>query len=223
MPSYVMLFLGFRGQSCNYTPPASCRSCKNAPQWRGIDTSAGTGGRPSIRAPVQNGLVGLVLVRKVDRLVLAQREIDVAQHLAAARALALDMHRKGVAVTRSAHDRAESEERVDVARCNLHARNAGVGCTALAGLIFRICARDREIVLTEHWCCKRCDDDNAEQSGCDFEHPYPLSRDTEWPSPTVLDAGRAANGQGRGLVPRTRSSRAICCEFDRELRVSKGH
>src|SRR5262245_20887946 len=124
MPSYVMVFLGFRRQSCNYTPPASCRSCKNAPLWRGIDPSRGTGGRPSIRAPVQDGLVGLVLVRKVDRLVFAQREIVVAQHLAAAGALALDMHRKGVAVTRFFHDRAEAEKGVDVARCNRHARNA---------------------------------------------------------------------------------------------------
>jgi hypothetical protein len=39
-------------------------------------------GRRSVGAPIEYGLIGLVLIRKVDGLVRARREIDVAQHLA---------------------------------------------------------------------------------------------------------------------------------------------
>src|SRR6185312_6235390 len=63
----------------------------------------------SLRALVERGLVGLVLVREIDDLVVARREIDVAQHLAAAGTLALDMHRKGGTLAFSAQDGAESE------------------------------------------------------------------------------------------------------------------
>src|SRR5258708_5290829 len=86
----------------------------------------------SLRAFVEHGLVGLVLIRKRDGLVLAQGEVDVAEHLASARALALDMHRKSVAVASLVQDGAEAEHRVDVAHRNFHARHPGVRGVALA-------------------------------------------------------------------------------------------
>ena len=57
---------------------------------------------------MKHGLVGLVVIRKVDGLVLARREVDVAQHLAAARALAFDMDHEGGTVALLAQDRAQA-------------------------------------------------------------------------------------------------------------------
>ena len=70
---------------------------------------------------MKHGLVGLVLIRKVEGLVLARREGDVAQHLAATRALAFDMDHKGGTVALLAQNGAQAEYRVDVARRDLHA------------------------------------------------------------------------------------------------------
>src|SRR3954465_11190080 len=101
----------------------------------------------SLRALVERGLVGLVLVREIDDLVVTRREVDVTQHLAAAGALALDMHRKGGPFALSAQNGAESEHRVDVASGDLHARHTGVRAVALAHLILRIRADERKVVL----------------------------------------------------------------------------
>src|SRR5262249_41610659 len=90
------------------------------PQGSRLWRSSGPAG-PSIRTSMKHGLVGLVLIRKVDGLVLARREIDVAQHLAAARALALDMDHKGGALALLAQNSAQAEHRVDVAQRDLHA------------------------------------------------------------------------------------------------------
>src|ERR1700754_630694 len=80
----------------------------------------------SLRALVERGLVSLVLVREIDDLVVTRREVDVTQHLAAAGALAFDMHRKGGAFALPAENGAKSEHRVDVATRDLHARYAGI-------------------------------------------------------------------------------------------------
>src|SRR5262245_55481250 len=70
----------------------------------------------SIRTSIKHGLVGLVLICKVDGLVLARRQVDITQHLAAARTLAFDMDYKGGALALLAQDGAQAEHRVDVAR-----------------------------------------------------------------------------------------------------------
>ena len=70
---------------------------------------------------MKHGLAGLVLIRKVDGLVLARREGDVAQPLAPARALAFDMDHKSGALALLAQNGAQAEHRVDVARRDLHA------------------------------------------------------------------------------------------------------
>src|SRR6185436_4873327 len=101
----------------------------------------------SLRTLVERGLVGLVLVGEIDDLVVTRREVDVTQHLAAAGALALDMHRKGGTLAFPAQDGAESEHRVDVASGDLHARHTGVRAIALAHLVFRIRADEWKVVL----------------------------------------------------------------------------
>src|SRR5262249_48633020 len=93
---------------------------------RSIGTSS------SIGTSMKHGLVGLVLIRKIDGLVLARREGDVAQHLAAARALAFDMDHEGRALALLAQDGAQAEHRVDVARRDRHARYAGIRAIRLA-------------------------------------------------------------------------------------------
>jgi hypothetical protein len=49
----------------------------------------------SIWTFVKRGLVGLVLSREIDDLVVARSEFDVAHHSAAARAFAFDMQCEG--------------------------------------------------------------------------------------------------------------------------------
>src|SRR5262245_7417416 len=60
----------------------------------------------SVGATVEHGLVGLVLIGKIDGLVLAWREIHVAEHLAAAWTLAFHMNHEGGAFALLAQDRA---------------------------------------------------------------------------------------------------------------------
>src|SRR4051812_47110724 len=130
----------------------------------------------SLRALVERGLVSLVLVREIDDLVVTRREVDVTQHLAAAGALALDMHRKGGPFALSAQNGAESEHRVDVASGDLHARHTGVRAVALAHLVFRIRADERKVVLTEYRRCEHRKPDNAQRCGCTFDHSLKPSR-----------------------------------------------
>src|SRR5262245_53705185 len=127
----------------------------------------------SSRTSMKHGLVGLVLIRKVDGFVLARREDDVAQHLAAARALAFHMDHKGGALALLAQDGAQAEHGVDVARRDRHARHAGVRTVRLAGLIFRIGADEREVVLPLHRRCERRQRENAEHASCKLDHLAP--------------------------------------------------
>src|SRR5262247_3294795 len=124
----------------------------------------------SIRTSMKHGLVGLVLIRKVDGFILARREDDVAQHLAAARALAFHMDHKGGAVALLVQDGAQAEHRVDVARRDLHARHARVRTIGLAGLIFGIGADEREVVLSLYRRCQHCEHDEAQHASCKLDH-----------------------------------------------------
>src|SRR3954451_5277449 len=170
-----MLFLsrGAAAPPADYTSGQLCPSRKNAPQdgaCGGLGPTCRERAGRSLRALVERGLVGLVLVREVDDLVVTRREVDVAQHLAAAGALALDMHCKGGTLAFPAQDGAESEHRVDVASRDLHARHTGVRTVALAHLVFRIRADERKVVLAEYRRCERRKRDNAQRRGCTFDH-----------------------------------------------------
>src|SRR6266436_8200361 len=83
------------------------------------DGKAGAG--RSVGTPVEHGLVGLVLIGKIDRLILAWREVHVAEHLAAAWTLAFHMNHEGGAFALLAQDRAQAEDGIDVAARNRHA------------------------------------------------------------------------------------------------------
>ena len=58
---------------------------------------------------VERGLVGLVLIREIDDLVVARSEVDVAHHSAAARAFAFDMQCEGGTLTLPAQDGAQTK------------------------------------------------------------------------------------------------------------------
>src|SRR5216684_8536212 len=85
---------------------------------------------------VKHGLIGLVLIGKIDRLVFAHGKIDIAQHLTSAWTFAIDMDRKCVALALAFQNGAKPKHRIDLARRNLHARYIGVRAVGLAGLVF---------------------------------------------------------------------------------------
>src|SRR5262249_8123903 len=134
----------------------------------------------SVGTSMKHGLVGLVLIRKVDGLVLARREGDVAQHLVTTRAFAFDMNHEGGALALLAQDRAQAEHRVDVARRDRHARYAGVRTIWLAGLIFRIGTDEGEVVLPMHRRGERRQRDEAQHASCKLDHLAP-------PGKTIAD------------------------------------
>src|ERR671930_226576 len=83
-----------------YTPVGDGGAAKMQGGHRGASAfgSELLGHSVSVRASIEHRLVGLVLVGEIDGLILAQREVDVAHHLASARATALDVHREGRAL-----------------------------------------------------------------------------------------------------------------------------
>jgi len=109
IPSYVMLFLvprvaGVATASGLYmrgiVPVAQKLPAKRACRGLGYAANALAA---HLRTLVERSFVSLVLIpKKIDDLVVARREVDVAQHLAATRALALDMDRKVAPLTLSA-------------------------------------------------------------------------------------------------------------------------
>src|SRR5262245_38559107 len=124
------LSIPWRCRRHNYTCRLPARSRKKDARRSGAGLQKS--GRRSVGAPVEHGLVGLVLIREIDGLVVAQREVDVAHHLASARALAFDMDRKGSAVALLVQDSAEAEHRIDILGLGFPGRNAAARTAALA-------------------------------------------------------------------------------------------
>src|SRR5262245_6452009 len=118
------LSIASRYRRHNYTCRLRARSRKKDTGRSGAGVQKS--GRRSGAAPVEHGLVGLVLTRESDGLLVAQREVDVAHHLASARTLAFDVDCKSSAVALLVQDGAETEHRIDVLGRDFHARNAGV-------------------------------------------------------------------------------------------------
>src|SRR5262245_65285818 len=179
MLSYVMplpaaLSIPWRCSSDLYTCRLPARSRKKMPRRSGAELQKS--GRRSVGTPVEHGLVGLVLIREIDGLVVTQREVHVAHHLASAWTLAFHMDRKGGAVALLVQNGAETEHRIDVRQRDFHARHAGVRTVALADLIFGVGADEREVFLAgrrRSHCCQR---DNAQHPGCDLDHSCPSTR-----------------------------------------------
>ena len=117
---------------------------------------------------VKRGLVGLVLSRKIDDLVVSRSEVDVAHHSAAARAFAFDMQCEGGTLPLPAQDGAQTKARIDVVDGDLHPRNTRVGAVSLAYLIFRIRTDQREVVCAEDGRCERRERNNTKHSACNW-------------------------------------------------------
>ena len=68
----------------------------------------------SILALVKCGFIGLRQIGEIDGLVIAWREVNVAQHLVAVWAFAFEVYCEGGTLSFSTQDSAETKHRVDV-------------------------------------------------------------------------------------------------------------
>ena len=68
----------------------------------------------SARALVKCGFIGLMQIGEIDGLVVAWREVNVAQHLIAVGAFAFEVYCEGGTLSFPAQDSAETKHRVDV-------------------------------------------------------------------------------------------------------------
>ena len=69
----------------------------------------------SILALVKRGFVGLMQIGEIDDLVIAWREVNVAQHLVAVGAFAFEMYCEGSTFSFPTKDSAETKDRINVA------------------------------------------------------------------------------------------------------------
>ena len=74
----------------------------------------------SILALVKRGFVGLMQIGEIDDLVIAWREVNVAQHLVAVGAFAFDVHCEGGTFSFPAKDSAETKHRIDAVSSYRH-------------------------------------------------------------------------------------------------------
>ena len=68
----------------------------------------------SILALVKCGFIGLMQIGEIDGLVIAWREVNVAQHLVAVGAFAFEVYCEGGTLSFPTQDSAETKHRVDV-------------------------------------------------------------------------------------------------------------
>ena len=68
----------------------------------------------SIPALVKRGFIGLMQIGEIDGLVIAWREVNVAQHLSAVGTFALDANCEGGTLTLPTQDSAKTKRRVDL-------------------------------------------------------------------------------------------------------------
>ena len=69
----------------------------------------------SIPALVKRGFIGLMKIGEIDGLVIAWREVHVAQHLVAVGACAFEMYCEGSTFSFPTKDSAETEHRINIA------------------------------------------------------------------------------------------------------------
>ena len=117
----------------------------------------------SIPALVKRGFIGLMKIGEIDGLVIAWREVNVAQHLSAVGTFALDANCEGGALSLPTQDSAKTKRRIDLVSGYCHPRH--IGPTTRARRVFRVRANNREIVFSERLCCERRERYNAQHSG----------------------------------------------------------
>ena len=69
----------------------------------------------SILALVKCGFIGLMKIGEIDGLVIAWREVNVAQHLSAVGTFALDANCEGGTLSLPTQDSAKAKRRIDLA------------------------------------------------------------------------------------------------------------
>jgi len=126
----------------------------------------------SVPALVKRGFIGLMQIGEIDSLVIAWREVNVAQHLSAVGTFALDANCEGGTLTLPTQDSAKTKRRIDLVSGYCHPRH--IGPTTRARRVFRVRANNREIVFSERLCCERRERYNAQHSGRN-RHPVSSS------------------------------------------------
>ena len=117
----------------------------------------------SVPALVKRGFIGLMQIGEIDGLVIAWREVNVAQHLSAVGTFALDANCEGGTLTLPTQDSAKTKRRIDLVSGYCHSRH--IGPATRARRVFRVSANNREVVFSEHLCCERRERYNAQHSG----------------------------------------------------------
>ena len=68
----------------------------------------------SVPALIKRGFIGLIQIGEIDGLVIAWREVHVAQHLVAVWAFAFEVYREAGTLSFPTQDSAKTKHRVDV-------------------------------------------------------------------------------------------------------------
>ena len=117
----------------------------------------------SVPALVKRGFIGLMQIGEIDSLVIAWREVNVAQHLSAVGTFALDANCEGGTLSLPTQDSAKTKRRVDLVSGYRHP--CRIRPITRARRVFRVSANNREVVFSEHLCCERRERYNAQHSG----------------------------------------------------------
>jgi hypothetical protein len=117
----------------------------------------------SVPALVKRGFIGLMQIGEIDGLVIAWREVNVAQHLSAVGTFALDANCEGGTLSLPTQDSAKTKRRIDLVSGYRHP--CCIRPITCARRVFRVSANNREVVFSEHLCCKRRERYNAQHSG----------------------------------------------------------
>ena len=105
----------------------------------------------SIRALVKCSFIGLSQIGEIDGLVIAWREVNVAQHLSAVGTFALDANCEGGTLSLLTQDSAKTKRRVDLVSGYRHpCRIRPITC---ARRVFRVSANNWEVIFSNHLCC----------------------------------------------------------------------
>ena len=113
----------------------------------------------SVPALVKRGFIGLMQIGEIDGLVIAWREVNVAQHLSAVGTFALDANCEGGALSLPTQDSAKTKRRIDLVSGYRHP--CRIRPITRARRVFRVSANNREVVFSEHLCCERRERYNA--------------------------------------------------------------
>ena len=117
----------------------------------------------SVPALVKRGFIGLMQIGEIDGLVIAWREVNVAQHLSAVGTFALDANCEGGTLSLPTQDSAKTKRRIDLVSGYRHP--CRIRPITRARRVFRVSANNREVVFSEHLCCERRERYNAQHSG----------------------------------------------------------